>query len=492
MTNFLDLKSTYRQLPKGFYQAVEPTAVARAQGLLFNHKLASDLGMLNESPTPDTDYPTHLIDVFSGNDIFDGVTPIAQAYAGHQFGHFNKLGDGRAVLLGEYSRGEDLIDIQLKGSGPTAFSRTGDGRAALGPMLREYIISEAMHYLGVPTTRSLSVCLSGEKVRRSDFLQGAVLTRLASSHIRVGTFEYAAAFLGLDDLKALADYVISRHYPESWGSQNPYQELLNNVIREQALLISKWMKFGFIHGVMNTDNVSVAGQTIDYGPCAFLESYEPNQVFSSIDHQRRYAYDQQPHIAHWNLARFAETLLPLLDDKESEALTIARECLSLFQDQFAANLYKEMLSKIGIENSNEESKTLLTDLLKIMEQHKFDFTNTFVHLTNILGNDKSDASCLDENSELSEWKKRWLSFLSNPSADLDSAKNLMKQNNPLRIPRNHLVEKALTLAEEESDLSLFLDLLDAVRNPFIENERWNLFQKPAEAGERVFQTFCGT
>lgn len=493
MENLWHLKMTYAQLPSGFFQNTQPTAVQNAKGLLFNNLLASEIGLLNNSANSDLNYPNHLTDVLSGNETFEGVTSIAQAYAGHQFGHFTKLGDGRAVLLGEYQQSDNqLMDIQLKGSGPTVFSRRGDGRAALGPMLREYLLSEAMHSLEVPTTRSLSVCLSGESVQRENILRGAILTRLAKSHIRVGTFEYAIAFLNKNDLRELANYVILRHLPMAKGSLTPYKELLKNVIEKQALLIAKWMKYGFIHGVMNTDNVSISGETIDYGPCAFMEAYVPRQVFSSIDHQGRYAFNNQPNITSWNLACFAETLIPLLDDNVETAYQIAEECLSEFKLKFETHWHQEMLLKIGLKNPNVENIILLQDLLKIMELNSLDFTNTFLHLSYDDFNGETSKYGSFKISKLDEWKNRWFISIEKESKDLDLARKIMKNHNPLWIARNHLVEKALAMAEKNLDLSLFLDLLEALRSPFRENNQWSHFQKPAEESERVCQTFCGT
>ncbi|WP_116777405.1 protein adenylyltransferase SelO, partial [Bacillus thuringiensis] len=368
-----NLDNSYTTLPQSFYTEIPPTPVSSPELVKLNHSLAISLGLTPEELKKEAE-----IAIFAGNALPEGAHPLAQAYAGHQFGHFNMLGDGRALLIGEQiTPSGERFDIQLKGSGPTPYSRRGDGRAALGPMLREYIISEAMYALDIPTTRSLAVVTTGEATYRETKLPGAILTRVASSHIRVGTFQYAAARGSIEDLKSLADYTIKRHYPEIESHENRYTALLQAVIKRQASLIAKWQLVGFIHGVMNTDNITISGETIDYGPCAFMDNYDQGTVFSSIDTQGRYAYGNQPYMAAWDLARLAESLIPILHEDDEEALKIAQDEISKFSVQYENNWFLGMKKKLGLFSNEEQDQSLIEQLLKMMEKYKADYTNTF-------------------------------------------------------------------------------------------------------------------
>ncbi|PIC79745.1 hypothetical protein CSV75_11165 [Sporosarcina sp. P18a] len=475
-----NVECSYRELPKTFYTVVEPNTVSSPQLVLTNDELAVSLG-LDEKQL----HSEEVIAIFAGNEKLEGIDPIAQAYAGHQFGNFTMLGDGRAMLLGEQLTPEgQRMDIQLKGSGRTPYSRGGDGRAALGPMLREYLISEAMHGLNIPTTRSLAVTVTGEPVLRETALTGAVLTRVASSHLRVGTFQYAAARQEVKDLRALADYTIQRHYPEVESEPQPYVALLENVIKRQASLIANWQLTGFIHGVMNTDNMTISGETIDYGPCAFMDSYDPQTVFSSIDVQGRYSYRNQPGIAEWNLTRFAETLLPLLHEEQAEAVKLAENELSNFAMIYGSAWLTGMRSKLGLFNKEEADEPLVKDLLTIMKEHQADYTNTFRSLT--LG---QQEEWFDEPDFL-EWKKRWVDRLQRQSEDAQAVELLMKQHNPSVIPRNHRVEEALQAAET-GDMHPFMKLLEVLENPYAYTVEQEEYVNPPEDGT-TFQTYCGT
>ncbi len=369
--------NSYVSLPQSLFTNYQPTPVRSPKLAILNDSLATSLGLNVQALQSEEGVAT-----LAGNQVPDGAFPLAQAYAGHQFGHFTMLGDGRALLIGEHitPRGE-RVDIQLKGSGRTPYSRGGDGRAALGPMLREYMISEAMHALGIPTTRSLAVVTTGESVIRETALPGAILTRVAVSHIRVGTFQYASKWGTAEDLRALADYTLQRHYPDADAAENRYLSLFQEVIKRQAELIAKWQLVGFIHGVMNTDNMAISGETIDYGPCAFMDTYDPATVFSSIDAQGRYAYGNQPQIAGWNLARFAEALLPLLHDQQEEALKLAEDAILEFPKLYESNWLAGMRAKLGIFNEEEQDEALIEDLLSLMQEHHADYTNTFRALT---------------------------------------------------------------------------------------------------------------
>lgn len=471
-----NIHNSYMNLPPIFYTKQSPTPVRSPKLVIFNHALAASLGV-----------PLQL-GVFAGNEIPGDSQPIAQAYAGHQFGYFTMLGDGRAVLLGEQiTDSGEQFDIQLKGSGPTPFSRGGDGRAALGPMLREYIISEAMDALGIPTTRSLAVVTTGEAVSREKNLPGAILTRVAKSHIRVGTFEYAAHFGTADDVRSLADYTIARHFPTIATDEDKYLRLLREVVKRQAQLISKWQLVGFIHGVMNTDNMAISGETIDYGPCAFMDAYRPETVFSSIDLHGRYAYENQPKMAAWNLARFAETLMPLLHGDENQAVALAQEEVSAFWTQYNHDWLAGMRAKLGLYHQEEEDSLLINNFLQLMEQCQADYTETFKALTL----DKSGDPNLFSHPAYHQWHKRWEERLVRQPQARNESRKLMKRHNPAMIPRNHLVEEALDAAQAD-DLTKMHRLLHALSNPYgYTPEQEEFSQLPPPASCR-YQTFCGT
>jgi uncharacterized protein YdiU (UPF0061 family) len=471
-----NFNNSYTKLPEIFYTNQSPTTVRAPKLIIFNHSLASSLGV-----------PLQL-EVFAGNEIPKGAEPLAQAYAGHQFGYFTMLGDGRAVLLGEQiTDSGERFDIQLKGSGRTPYSRGGDGRAALGPMLREYIISEAMHALGIPTTRSLAVVTTGETITREETLPGAVLTRISASHIRVGTFEYASRFGTLEDVRSLADYTITRHYPGIATFDNKYLQLLREVIKRQASLISKWQLVGFIHGVMNTDNMAISGETIDYGPCAFMDVYDPTTVFSSIDTHGRYSYENQPKMAVWNLARFAETLLPFFHDDKNKAVSLAQEELGKFEGLYQDHWLSGMRAKLGLYNNEIDDLSLIKDLLQLMQQHKADYTKTFQSLTL----DKSDGQTLFSSPDYHHWHERWQARLGQQSNSKDESRELMKNHNPAITPRNHRVEEALEAANE-GDLNKMHQLLNALDNPYgytPEQEEFSTLPAPEFCH---YKTFCGT
>jgi serine/tyrosine/threonine adenylyltransferase len=477
--------NTYVRLPPQFHATQPPTPTAAAEFVVFNRPLARDLG-LDLDAASDAD----LARMFSGNALPAGAQPIAQAYAGHQFGHFAVLGDGRAVLLGEHVTPTGArFDLQLKGSGPTPYSRRGDGRAALGPMLREYVISEAMHALGIPTTRSLAVVATGEPVYRERPLPGAVLTRVAASHLRVGTFEFAAVQDDRDALKALVDYAIDRHYPQLRGAPVPALALLRAVGERQLALVIDWLRVGFIHGVMNTDNVSICGETIDYGPCAFLDAYDPATVFSSIDHAGRYAFGNQPRITLWNLARFAEALLPLFDADEAQAIATARAQLQSFSNDLETGWLAMMGRKLGLVEPRAEDHALFDALLAWMKQAGADYTNTFRALVA----DQVPAAAPFDDATFRDWHRRWRERQAQQDAAPGAAAALMRAANPVRIPRNHQVEAALTAAGNGRDLAPLHALLAALASPYADDDQWAAYAEPPAAAEgRVYQTFCGT
>ena len=416
----------------------------------------------------------------------EGSEPLAQAYSGHQFGHFTMLGDGRAIVLGEHltPKGK-LLDIQFKGSGRTPYSRSGDGRAALKPMLREYLISEAMHHLNIPTTRSLCVVETGEIVQRELPLKGAILTRVASSHLRVGTFQYLRVKNDISSLSKLVDYTIERHYPELKDKEHKALELFKAVLKKQTKLIAVWMRVSFIHGVMNTDNMTISGETIDYGPCAFMDYYDPRTVFSSIDEQGRYAYGNQPYIAEWNLARFAEALIPLFHKEEKKAVDLAIEAVDQFKSIFKGDFTEMMKKKLGLISSNNDDEKLIKDLFEIMFKSKADYTNAFMYLTN--GSVPQDS--LLKDSKFLEWEKTW-NVRIKTGQDINKAKDIMKQNNPVIIPRNHLVEDVLEKANE-GDLTPFNDFLSLLKKPY-EDLSDDKQKQPAPLNSEPYQTFCGT
>jgi len=486
MTNKIgwNFDNTYTKLPGKMFSKVMPTPVSFPDIAIFNSTLAKDLGLNGEELKSN-----HGAEILGGNTIPSGAEPIAQAYAGHQFGHFTMLGDGRAILLGEHiSPDGKRFDLQLKGAGRTPYSRGGDGRAALGPMLREYLISEAMHALRIPTTRSLAVVKTGEAVIRETHLPGAILTRVASSHIRVGTFQFIANWGTVEELKEFADYTIERHYPEVKDQQEPYLVLLQKVIENQASLISKWMLIGFIHGVMNTDNMTISGETIDYGPCAFMDTYHPSTVFSSIDIRGRYAYANQPTIGGWNLARFAESLLPILHDNQDEAVKKAQEQISNYPKLYQQHWINGMKKKLGLLNDEENDKLLIDELLNLMKNNKADFTNTFLALTY----DDLEKTELHGIKEFEEWYKKWQERLIRQEQLKEEIFETMKIHNPVVIPRNHRVEEALEAAVELGDYTVLNKLLHVLSNPFEYDVEKEEYCKVPERSDEPYQTFCGT
>ncbi len=475
--------NTYSNLPESFISKTSPKPVKSPELVIFNYHLAKELS-LDFSLTDKKD----LSKLFSGNLLPKGSNTIAQAYAGHQFGHFTMLGDGRAVLIGEHiSKNNERFDIQFKGSGQTAFSRNGDGRAALGPMLREYIISEAMHSLNVPTTRSLAVVKTGEDVVRENILQGAILTRVASSHLRVGTFQYAAMRNKESELRTLIDYTINRHYPNIKKSKNKAIDLLKVLIELQIDLVVNWMRVGFIHGVMNTDNMAISGETIDYGPCAFMDAYDPQTVFSSIDQFGRYSYSNQPNITKWNLARFAECLIPLIDPNKDKAIEIATETINNFDKNYEIKWINMMRDKLGLFGQDPKDLVLILDLLTWMHKNKADYTNTFC----ILMNENVQKNKIYEDENFIIWKKRWEERLKLNNNNPEKFLKLMRSVNPLIIPRNHKVEEALEAANN-NNLSPLIKLIKILEKPYDKQQENIDYQSPAPLGNKKYQTFCGT
>lgn len=479
-----NFENSYARLPEAFYVRLDPTPVRQPKLLVFNVALARALGL-----DPDALKDGEGDAVFSGNRIPDGAEPLAQAYAGHQFGFFTMLGDGRAILLGEQvtPKGE-RFDIQYKGSGKTPFSRQGDGRAALGPMLREYIISEALYALGIPTTRSLAVAATGEPVFRETALPGAILTRTAASHIRVGTFEYASARGRPDEIRALADYTIRRHFPDLAAGGNPYLALLGAVAERQASLVARWLLVGFIHGVMNTDNMALSGETIDYGPCAFMDAYDPATVFSSIDMNGRYAYGRQPQIAQWNLARLAETLLPLIHADSREAVAMANEAISGFPDTFRNYWLAGMRAKLGLSNQEACDGGLVEGLLDGLHRHRADFTNTF----RSLASGSLPEAELFQAQDFKQWFERWQARLKRQPGSWESSRRLMNTHNPAVIPRNHRVEEALEAAVERNDFTVMENLLAILSRPYQDPPEQAGYHLPPPPSEQPYRTFCGT
>jgi uncharacterized protein YdiU (UPF0061 family) len=473
--------NTYLSLPPKLFEHCLPTPVHAPRLVIFNKAVAKELG-LNENISEE-----ELAAFLSGNKIMEGSQPIAQAYAGHQFGHFNMLGDGRAILLGEHVTLQNKrFDIQLKGPGPTPYSRNGDGRATLSSMLREYIISEAMQALGIPTTRSLAVVASGEEVHREYTQEGAVLTRIAASHIRVGTFEFVRRFNDIETFKTFVDYTIQRHYPEVMNTENPPLELFKAVMEKQITLIVNWMRVGFIHGVMNTDNMSISGETIDYGPCAFMNAYHSQTVFSSIDKNARYAFGNQAQIAKWNLTRFAETLLVLIHPDSDKAIEMVQEELQTFIPKFEQQWLRMMRNKLGLIKEEEGDEKLIAILLLWMQDHGGDYINTFAGLQHVEFLNRA----IYQNAEFKLWQTQWLKRLE--SENKEGSFELMRQNNPVVIPRNYRVEEALQTAAHENDLSLLNELLTALSDPYVFKKEWSKYQSPPEDGDKGYKTYCGT
>ena len=475
--------NTYLKLSKTFREEIKPTPVHDPNLVILNEELAKDLN-LDFSKIDNKD----LAKLFSGNVLPNDTNTIAQAYAGHQFGHFTMLGDGRAVLLGEHLvNNTKRFDIQFKGSGRTSFSRGGDGRAVLGPMLREYIISEAIHALNIPTTRSLAVVSTGEKVVRENLLSGAILTRVASSHIRVGTFQYIAAKQNINDLTTLIDYTVERHYPEIQSSKNKALDLLNLVMEKQCQLVINWMRVGFIHGVMNTDNMTLSGETIDYGPCAFMDQYDPKTVFSSIDKFGRYSFSNQPPITKWNLTRLAECLIPLIDKNEDQAIKIATEIIDNFQNIYEIKWLNMMRDKLGLFGEDKDDLELINNLLNWMQSNQADYTNTFCYLMNI----SSIQDQIYKDKNFIDWSKNWEKRILINGGSKENSLELMKKNNPIVIPRNHKVEEALTKAYK-GNLDDVKNLLDILKSPYDNQDKIEEYQMPAPPSNKKYQTYCGT
>ncbi|WP_456762986.1 protein adenylyltransferase SelO [Bradyrhizobium sp. USDA 4011] len=490
MTIHFPFQNTYSALPANFFARVAPTPVASPRLIKLNRPLAVQLGL-----DPDLLSTPEGAEILAGKRLPDGADPIAMAYAGHQFGHFvPQLGDGRAILLGEVIDKHGVRrDIQLKGSGPTPFSRRGDGRAALGPVLREYIVSEAMFALGIPTTRSLAAVVTGEPVMRETALPGAVLTRVAASHIRVGTFQFFAARGDTDGVRALADHVIARHYPELKDAAQLYHALLAGVMARQAALVARWLLVGFIHGVMNTDNTSISGETIDYGPCAFLDAYNPAQVFSSIDEMGRYAYANQPRIALWNLTRLAECLLPLLDGEQEKAIEQAQVILGEFPEKFTAAYQAGLRAKVGLITARDGDEALIQDLLDAMARNAADFTLTFRHLGEAASGDAADARAqFTDPAAFDEWAGRWRARLALEQQTPAERKAAMHAVNPAFIPRNHRIEAVIAAAVNNEDYAPFEDLLTVLAKPFEDQPQYAAYADPPLPEQMVTQTFCGT
>jgi serine/tyrosine/threonine adenylyltransferase len=492
MTVHFPFQNTYAALPANFFARVAPTPVASPRLIKLNRPLAVRLGL-----DPDRLDSPEGAEILAGKRIPDGADPIAMAYAGHQFGHFvPQLGDGRAILLGEVIDADGIRrDIQLKGSGPTPFSRRGDGRAALGPVLREYIVSEAMAVLGIPTTRSLAAVITGENVMRETMLPGAVLTRVASSHIRVGTFQFFAARGDTDGVRRLADHVIERHYPQLANTERPYHALLQAVIVRQAELVARWLLVGFIHGVMNTDNTSISGETIDYGPCAFMDRYDPAKVFSSIDEMGRYAYANQPRIALWNLTRLAECLLPLFSDDQDKAISEAQTALGEFAETFSTAFQTGLRSKLGLFTAQDGDPALVQDLLDAMAKNQADFTLTFRRLSDAALDPAGDSEVRQlfvDPAAYDEWAPRWRQRTSEEPQSAAERQAAMRSVNPAFIPRNHRVEAVIEAAVNRDDFAPFEELVTVLAKPFEDQPAYAAYADAPEPHQCVLQTFCGT
>lgn len=483
-----NVDNSYQRLPDSFFKRTTPTPVADPQWISFNQSLAEQLILPQQYWATDEG-----LQLFSGNRVPDWSNPVAQGYAGHQFANFvAQLGDGRAILLAEILNKENQrFDIQLKGAGTTAYSRGGDGRSPIGPVIREYLLSEAMHVLGVPTTRALAAVATGETVYRDEPQPGAILTRVASSHVRIGTFQFIAAHQGTGKVKVLADYVINRHYVDCKTAGRPYLALLEAVIGKQAELVSRWMSLGFIHGVMNTDNMSISGETIDYGPCAFMDNYHPDTVFSSIDRRGRYAYSNQPKVAQWNLARLAECLVPLIDKDEEKAVELATQALKAFSQTYEDLWLARMAAKIGIAEPQPDDRTLLNELLDLMADDEVDFTLLFRALCDSVESD----NCLHlfkQESAGKAWLKKWRQRLKDEPSSVTEIASQMRLVNPAFIPRNHRVQEAILAAEQEGDLRPFNELKAALAEPFKDKPDYQHLTQPPKPEERVQRTFCGT
>lgn len=489
----LPFDNSYARLPESFYAFISPTPVKHPELIQLNHALVDGLGL-------DFSGQEHrqLAQIFSGNELPEGSQPLAMAYSGHQFGNLNPhMGDGRAILLGEVIAHDSLrYDIQLKGPGRTPYSRNGDGRAALGPVLREYLLSESMHILGVPTTRALAAVTTGEAIRRERMLPGAIITRVSRSFVRVGTFQYFAIRGDIAGTKTLADYIIERLYPALSEAENPYLALLEKVIDQQAKLIAHWMQLGFIHGVMNTDNMSISGETIDYGPCAFIDEYHPAKVFSSIDHRGRYAYQNQPAAGHWDLCRLAEALAPLLDDDNDKAAEKAQEAINAFPTRYDHYWLNGMAGKLGLTHATENDRELINNLLDTMAENQADFTLTFYHLSNALAdstqNDPPIRELFTQPEAFDQWAEQWRDRLITEPASDTERQSLMHAINPLYIPRNHLVEAVIRAAEDHQDFQPFHELMDVLKHPYTPQAGKANYALPPKQNQVVHRTFCGT
>jgi uncharacterized protein YdiU (UPF0061 family) len=490
----VNFDNSYKKLPERFYQSIEPSPVANPKLIKFNYSLADELNIISAGKTE-----KNIADYFSGNQILNGSEPLAQAYAGHQFGHFvPQLGDGRAILLGEVlDRNSSRKDIQLKGSGPTNFSRRGDGRAWLGPVLREYLLSETMHNLGIPTTRALCAVSTGENIYRTEPLPGAILTRIASSHIRVGTFEYFSYRSDREALEILINHVIDRHFQDLNHSSNKALELLKRVASAQSQLIVKWLSVGFVHGVMNTDNTSIAGETIDYGPCAFMDTYDPGIVFSSIDHYGRYSYKNQSEIGLWNISCLAGCLLDFIDTNRDRAISACQEVFDEYKKTFKENHQKIFLQKIGIfESSNQQDEwQIVQEFLDFLKKYRGDFTLSFRNLSSLVADDNCNQFLAgfddgaERNAEFTTWLKKWRAKIqSQSSIDLEGRMNTI---NPAFIPRNHNVEEMIKLAQQ-GDYGYFEDLLACLQNPYNAQARFQKFYEAPSDKSAQYVTFCGT
>ena len=478
-----NLDNSYARLPKALFSIQNPIPVRSPKLVIFNEPLANLLGLNVQALQRDG------VAVLAGNKIPNSALPLAQAYGGHQFGYFTMLGDGRAILIGEQiTPTGERFDIQLKGSGKTPYSRGGDGRAALGPMLREYIISEAMHALGIPTTRSLAVVTTGESIVRETILPGAILTRVAASHLRVGTFQYVSKWGKVEEVRMLADYTWQRHFADVAADGNRYLSLLREVIKRQAFLIAKWQLVGFVHGVMNTDNMTISGETIDYGPCAFMDTYDPATVFSSIDYYGRYAYGNQPYIAKWNLSRFAETLLPLLHNEEDEALKLAQDAISEFSELFHSHWLSGMRAKLGLFNEEPQDEALIENLLSMMQEEQADYTNTFRALTF----EQPEELVFFDTPGFAQWSELWKMRLTRQKEPRELSAQLMRNSNPALIPRNHRVEEALKAVVEQEDYSIMERLLDVLSKPYAHCPQQDIYSTPPSPSAQPYRTFCGT
>ncbi len=487
----ISFENIYALQMEGFYVPWESAKVPSPRIIQFNEDLAKELG-LNEN-----DLNSELgTEFFAGNEMPIGSSPLAQVYAGHQFGGFSpQLGDGRALLVGEViDQNNQRRDIQLKGSGPTPFSRRGDGKAVVAPVLREYLIGEAMHALGIPSTRALAAVTTGEQIVREELEPGAILTRVASSHIRVGTFQFFAARGDTEKIQKLADYSITRHYKELEDYPEKYLELLKAVMRKQAALISNWVAVGFVHGVMNTDNMTISGETIDYGPCAFIDDYNPQAVFSSIDEQARYAFGNQPNIAQWNLARFAETLIPLIDPKDSDnAIKLATDELNQFPHLYQQYWLEEMQAKLGLLALEDSEVDLINGLYQAIEGQGVDYTKLFRRLADAArGDDEGLLGLFNDSSSIETWLKNWLEQLSSNGNNLEKIADKMDSVNPIYIPRNHLVEQALQAASKHADYEPFKKFLSVLMHPYEKHDDLQAYEEPASKESGPYVTFCGT